>query len=430
MKNLSISGVKNYLLWCIFVFILIYAPPLIPYIHVLLGVIVFLIMLFGKNHIYLAAFRESDMWLWTKFMMAVFLYALLIPFPLSAFYNDIVDLPHYYHLFNRFAVLVFMEVTCGTFLIARFQKKNYSFEFFLNVLIGVALFQSFLGCLAIAVPGIKEIFLAFMIKMGGLSTENEGVIVGRTFGFAGSMLDQFGFGTGLIAGLSFFWGVKNKSRYIIYSLIIMIASVLNARSGIVIYAISICLTIFFSIFINHNVKMILKSLAFIVIIPTIFISSIEIISTYNEFTGEWLNKGVNSVIEFITTGSSNQDNMNIISSERFWQLPDAGHILIGTGHSRYLAEGYLHTDCGIVNDIWFVGIIGLLLLYGVVFYICYKIYRNSTTSFEKYLAFFFICAFCVFDVKAASIGYNMGGAVFFLVLFVTRFYQKMNQRKV
>ena len=71
--------------------------------------------------------------------------------------------------------------------------------------------QSMFACAAFVFPSVKEFFLNLMIHMGGISTENEGVILNRTFGFASSMLDQFGLCTGLIGGISFFLGVNYKT---------------------------------------------------------------------------------------------------------------------------------------------------------------------------------------------------------------------------
>lgn len=426
VKIPNISLIPSCMFWSVFLFIFTYAPPLIPYMHLLLGVFVLFVMIFTYNRAYAESFQKSNLSLWIKVMIGVFLYVLIIPLPLSAFYNDIVDLPHYYHLFNRFSVLIFMEATCTTFLLARFKIKKYSFLFFINLLIGIAFFQSILGCLALAFPEVKSIFLTLMTTMGSLSTEKDGLLITRTFGFAGSMLDQFGLGTGLIAGISFFLGVNYKRRYIWYSLFIMISAVLNSRTGIVIYIIGILVTVFSSILINKNIKMMLKTLIFMFLIPMIFAATLEVVSTYSEATGEWVSNGVESVIELIETGNSTKDDMGVMTSDRFWQLPDAEHILIGTGHSRYEAEGYLHTDCGIVNDIWFVGILGLFLLYGIVVFLCFKIFKNSNEALGKFIALFFLCSFFVFDIKGATIGYNMGGAVFFLVLFATRFYQQIN----
>lgn len=236
------------------------------------------------------------------------------------------------------------------------------------------------------------------------------------------MLDQFGLCTGLIAGISFFLGVNYKTRYIFYSLFIIIASLLNARSGIFIYFAGIMITVFFSIFVNHNIKMIIKSFAMLILIPMIFATALQIVSIYNENTAEWISKGVDSVVEFIDTGSSNQDNMAIITSDRFWELPNDLNILIGTGHSRYGAAGYQHTDNGLVNDIWFIGILGIIVMYGTILIMWFKLFLKSPDSLMKFVSVFFAVAFCIFDIKAAVIGYQPGGAIFFFMLFASRLF--------
>lgn len=422
MKVYSVSDISQTILWISFLFVLVYAPPVLPYTNLILGTFILAIMLIKHNPKYLVTIRESGMGTWTKLMVGIFVYVLIVPLPLSAFYDDIVDIPHYYHLFNRFAVLLFMELTCATYILTYFKEKNWSYLYLVKLVIWIAMIQSVLACAAFVFPGVKDIFLAFMTHMGGTSTENEGVIVNRTFGFASSMLDQFGLCTGLIAGISFFLGVNYKTRYIFYSLFIIIASLLNARSGIFIYFAGIMITVFFSIFVNHNIKMIIKSFAMLILIPMIFATALQIVSIYNENTAEWISKGVDSVVEFIDTGSSNQDNMAIITSDRFWELPNDLNILIGTGHSRYGAAGYQHTDNGLVNDIWFIGILGIIVMYGTILIMWFKLFLKSPDSLMKFVSVFFAVAFCIFDIKAAVIGYQPGGAIFFFMLFASRLF--------
>lgn len=430
MKVYNFSDISTTFGWFSMLFILVYAPPVLPYTNLMLGCTLLFLILIGFNRRYLNTIRQSGLGLWLKIMAFILAYDFILPLPMSFLYDDIVDLPHYYHLFNRFAVLIFMEFTCITYLLTHFEKEKYSFLYLVKLLIWVAMLQSVLACAAFIFPSVKEVFLSFMTQMGGMSTENEGVVVNRTFGFASSMLDQFGFCTGLIGGVSFFLGVNYKTRYVFYSLFIMIASLLNARSGILIYIMAIAITVFFSVFMNHNIRMMVKSLIMILLIPTIFMMTIQVISIYNENTGMWLSNGVDSVIEFMDTGSSDKDNMAIITSDRFWELPDDLRLVIGTGHSRYGAEGYQHTDCGYVNDLWFVGILGVSILYGFVLLICYKIYRYSSDSFMKFLAVFYTVSFLVFDVKAAVIGYHPGGAIFFFMLFAAHFYTKKNMNRI
>lgn len=430
MKIYTCSAISEYILWGIILFTLIYAPPLLPYTHLMLGIFLLGIILIRFNSRYFEVIRESGLKTWIKLMIITLIYVFILPIPMSALYDDIVDLPHYYHLFNRFAVLLFMEFTCGTYLLTNFKERNISFLSLIKLIIGIAMIQSMFACAAFVFPSVKEFFLNLMIHMGGTSTENEGVILNRTFGFASSMLDQFGLCTGLIGGISFFLGVNYETKYIFYSLFIMVASLLNARSGIVIYVIAISLTIFFSIFINHNLKMIIKSFIMVFLIPAIFMITVQVISIYNDNTAIWLSKGVDSVVEFLDTGSSDKDNMAIITSDSFWELPDDLRVIIGTGHSRYEAEGYNHTDCGIVNDIWFVGILGVFVIYGTVLFLWLKVYRRGKDSLMKFIAIFFSCSFCVFDIKAVVIGYQPGGAIFFFMLFSSVYYTWIHSNKV
>lgn len=165
------------------------------------------------------------------------------------------------------------------------------------------------------------------------------------------------------------------------------------------------------------------------LIPAIFMMTVQIISIYNDNTATWLSKGVDSVVEFLDTGSSDKDNMAIITSERFWELPDDLRIIIGTGHSRYEAEGYNHTDCGIVNDLWFVGILGVFAIYGTVLIFMAESLSKRKRFFNEIYCYFFSCSFCIFDIKAVVIGYQPGGAIFFFMLFASVYYTWVDLNK-
>lgn len=107
MKIYTCSAISEYILWGIILFTLIYAPPLLPYTHLMLGIFLLGVILIRFNSRYI--------------------YVFILPIPMSALYDDIVDLPHYYHLFNRFAVLLFMEFTCGTYLLTNFKEIYHFF---------------------------------------------------------------------------------------------------------------------------------------------------------------------------------------------------------------------------------------------------------------------------------------------------------------
>lgn len=134
MKIYTCSEISEYILWGIILFILLYAPPLLPYTNLILGMFLLGIILIRFNSRYLEVIRESGLKTWIRLMIITLIYVFILPIPMSALYDDIVDLPHYYHLFNRFAVLLFMEFTCGTYLLANLKEKNISFLSLIMVL--------------------------------------------------------------------------------------------------------------------------------------------------------------------------------------------------------------------------------------------------------------------------------------------------------
>lgn len=424
------AGLENQIILLLFVFELIYAPPILPYLYIFLGIFLLFIFVWDRKTVSISLFyQKSGMKLWMHAMLLLFLYAVLIPIPVSFLCEDIVNAKHYYHLFNRFSVLVFMELTFGLYILMKAVRNGISYRKLLDIIFYAGILQSVFACLAFLIPSVKDVFLNLMMTMGGLSDDNMGFILNRTFGFAGTLVDVFGMGTGLIAGLAFYRGIRDHWKYIVYSMFILIPSMLNARTGVLIYAIAIGVTLLFIVFVRHRIKMLVKWLAVMLFIPSIFLASIQVMLETNPTTAMWLAMGVYSVQDYMETGSGNEDNMKIVTSDSFWKLPDDERIFIGTGHSRYEAEGYAHSDCGYVNDIWFVGFLGLILLYGVVFYLLYCIYRDARSDYDKFVSVFFFLSFCVFNIKAALIGYQPGGAVLFFVIFATRLYQNIDRKE-
>ena len=97
MKIYSLSEMSQTILWTSFLFVLIYAPPVLPYTNLILGMFVLSIMLIKHDRDYLITIKESGLGIWIKVMIGILIYTLIIPLPLSAFYDDIVDASHYYH---------------------------------------------------------------------------------------------------------------------------------------------------------------------------------------------------------------------------------------------------------------------------------------------------------------------------------------------
>ena len=87
--------------------------------------------------------------------------------------------------------------------------------FFIEVLCGAGIIEGFTAIFAFISPTVKNIFVSVMRQNTGATLySNEWYITVRSYGFAGTLVDLFGMGVAIIAGIAFFYGVIKKRRYV------------------------------------------------------------------------------------------------------------------------------------------------------------------------------------------------------------------------
>ena len=418
LKNESIDK----LLCSLYLFILIFAPPIIPYPHILLTIISLLILIIKyKNYIW-RILEESQIKTFMATIVLLIIYILYIPIPISVLYGDIVNASHYISLMNRYGVFITTVSICTIYILCKTEKYNY--EFILKCLINAGLIEGFCSILAFFSPTIKELFIFFMQRFSeSYLYSNTWYITVRSYGFASTLVDLFGVGIGIIAGISFIYGVIKEKKYIIKSVFISAAALLNSRTGLIIYFIAIILTIFLAI-VSKEIKNILKILISSLFLIFCGMEVFELMSS-NEDTYKWFQSGFESIFDFFSKNNnynSANDPMSLLFQNKFWVLPDFPRILIGTGHTLYLASGYAHSDVGYINEIWLFGVFGCIVLYGVFIKTCLNIIKRTNDRLVKYITYFLFIAFFFFNIKGELLGYNPGASALFFVLFSETFY--------
>ena len=412
------------IIWSLFLFVMIFNPPIIPRINLFLAFVSTLIILLKYRYRIKRIMRQSKINSWGFWIGVLFLYAFTIPLVISLLMNDIVNIENYSALINRYAVLFITVVPCAIHLICILEKKGYDYHFFIETVINAGLIESFLCILAFLFPTIKKAFVSIMAKNAASSLyENRWYITVRSYGFAGTLVDVFGFGIAVIAGISFLYGIINKQRYIVYSIIILLASLLNARTGVVIYIISVLISIFY-IFSQRFVKMIFRIIIAIIVILILSAGVIYVVSK-NSATMGWIQSLTDSIKRAINERSIR--SFGVLFSDNFWELPDGMRTIIGTAHSKYKAEGYSHSDVGYINDIWFSGIIGCCILYGSLVKIALNVYKNCDNNILiKLCMIHILICFFLFNIKAASYAYNPGMATILTIIFLFNYYVSIN----
>lgn len=416
IKRKSIDKIK----WSIFLFILIFNPPVVPHANLFLTIISMLILLAKYRNNINNVLKKSRINYWCFGAIILFMYVLIIPLTVSLMLNDFVNTSHYVSLFNRFAVLFVTIIPCCTLLICMLDAKKYNYHFFLQTLISAGLIEGFFVILAFFSSTAKSVFISLMAKNAPSELyQNEWYITVRSYGFAGTLVDLFGLGIAVIAGISFFYGVLYQQRYIIYSILILIGALLNARTGVVLYLISVSLGIIF-LFQQRHIRTIFKTIWGIIIILLLSMGILKIVSI-NAATRGWIWSLVNSFKNTIRMQSM-QGAMGKLFNQNFWELPDIFRAIIGTAHSKYAAEGYSHSDVGYINDIWLCGFVGCFILYGSLTKLLFNIFKNRKNIMFRFCSMHLILCFFIFNIKGCAYGYNPGMAAILTIVFTLNYY--------
>ena len=137
-------------------------------------------------------------------------------------------------------------------------------------------------------------------------------------------------------------------------------------------------------------------------------------------TAGWLQSAITDVTRFTQNRkaySESENEMVKLFSNRYWTFPDPIRTLIGTGHTLYDAEGYLHSDVGYTNNIWLMGIIGVIFMYGLLIKLAFNSVRSNISKVFTLTAVYTISAFFVFNIKGQAMGYNPGAISILTFLF-------------
>lgn len=414
---------KNELLLSIYVFFAIFSPPFVPYVNLVVVLFSGLLILMKYRYIFMKIICYTQIFNWIKIWVIFYIWCITVIFINMLFFQDIVQIDHYVTLFNKFTVLlVVVVIDCG-FVLCVVEKYGYGKNFLIKIVINAGLIESITVVLAFLSPTIKSFFVQLMGKNTGASLySNHWFVTVRSYGFASTLVDVYGLGIAIIAGICFSYGILYEKRYIIYSFFIAFSTALNSRTGLVLYAIFIILS---SGYIMIKIRSLMKKVRLGV---ALCLSGIALLIAYkliskNEFTATWISSGLDSIMSFINQSDTPTDYFAVASNDSYWELPTGIRLLIGTGHSRFAAKGYSHTDNGYVNDIWLSGILGCIMLYGGILKMVYSIWMNTKESLVKIGVLIITLGFIIFNVKGGVINGTIGGITFFMVLFFLNYIQ-------
>lgn len=415
---------RRNIFFSIYIFLVIFCPPIIPRLDVVLIIFSAAMIMLKYKASFMSVVVKSRMFFWVKVMIFLATYMILLPLPLSAFiYNDTVQIQHYISLVNRYGLLVVVDVVCGTYLFLELKSCGYKFEDFLKFTFYAGAIESFFSVSALIFPDVKRVLVLIMLQNTGSGLySNTWYTTVRAYGFANTLVDLFGLGICIIASICFLYGLFKEKKYIILSIFISISTVLNSRTGLILYIVCIIGSILY-LTVKGKIKYFLFGVALVALLFMIF-DAVMKSSILDEYTKSWINAGIQSFQELMENGKTESDSMGVLFQEKKWILPDGIRLFIGTGHSRYEAKGYEHTDVGYVNEIWMCGLIGAIGLY-IMFikFICSAVKRQKNIL-AQCIGLMVFLGYFIFNIKAVTFGYNPGASIVLLLLFAMNYFSK------
>lgn len=413
--------------WIIYFFLLLFAPPIVKGVHtffIVAAFSLFFLMLQSKNKINYVL-RECGLRKWIISIIGFFWYTFVVFGINYVVFQEGVQTGHYISLINRFVALVITIIPCILYVIIENEKSGKGLFFVLENIFYSALIETAFCIGAFLSPSFKTSLIEIMNRNSKSNLyENSWYITVRSYGFADTLVDVFGLGVAVIAGVCFFYGVIYKKRFIVVSFLIAISTLFNSRTGVLLFIFALLL-IFVFMLLRGRIKNLLYYFIGLSVLVIIFNSGFEKVSQ-NEATSGWIENGYKSIVNLVEKRDVQNESLGAMTSDDFYQLPNTLHSIFGTGHSRYGADGYKHTDSGYINDIWLAGFLGCIILYSQFFAIAYKTYRHSNNEFTKLTTIYIISCFLIFNIKASVVGGNIGAFALFSILFLQKYYVRKN----
>lgn len=387
----------------LYAFILIYMPNLSYYIKIN-SYILFLFPTFIYVFNYIISKNKKFFLILKKKTVSIFIFLNIL---FTAYFalrtaiagTSLLDFYNLRILQNIFPIFMLIGVCI---IYNELDEMNYNKKGKYKFVINVALIQSFIAINMVIIPEFRSI--AYNIFYNGSNEINTYISASRLYGICdGDYTYSFQILHSYLALFAFAYAYFYKEKkYFLYSILILIVTILNGRFGLVIYLIGICSLFFYMIFIEKKVFRFIKYAVIIILSIMLGMIVLEKIvpSTHNVII-----HAVNDVLSFVNEKDKTTETYGLINGLVF---PDKiSNKIFGSGYRLYSNGGfrfgdYRVSDVGFINDIFMSGIFSILLMYGSYLQIIKHLklsYKDNPKNFEKFMSFILLFSVILANVK-------------------------------
>lgn len=412
----------------LYVFIAVFQPPFLPVSLIYVtGVINFFLLLMYDKHDVAEISINSGIRRFEKLIFGLFLYTLIVSFIDFAFVENQDLLGSRVRTINQLVVLTLIEISSVIVVIKMTKKYSFSMDDVLESLIYAALIQGLCGVAAYLVPSIRSAFVRFGDQA---LYSNMWVWERRGYGFSSTLIDTFGYGMGLLGGITLFYRKKTVLFRAVTFALICFSVLVNARTGIVILGIAILIE--FAITAKGALQAVIRIAGTIIAVYLAVNYLIPVVLDYGlrseNVTFNWAAKGIEEFyLTLFSSGNRSLSGKTFVSHLNIFPS-NFITLIFGSGHTIYDTASTLgfRTDVGFINAIWAYGILGTAI-YEIAFaYLFYKAFKGSDVVIKKIILLLAI-SYYVLQVKAILIGYNPGVMVTYFIVFATMYFNNHSE---
>ncbi len=406
----------------IFIFLAVFSPPILPFnsIYILALISAIGIIFHKSNKIVI-----GDKNLLAKCSFFAIYVFLIIFLNIITGDNDKLLTNRIIVLYQLYILIPFQFIV-SSYIVRYFNARKNEDSFWI-ALIASGLLETLCVVLSFLSPTIRNMFLDSILSHGGLERvyANQEVLLYRGFGWADTLLDTFGYGMGIYAGLCLLNRRYGKRRLIVV-LPFIFSTMLNSRTGIAIFMIAVMVWVI-GIIKRGNVSQFVR-IVFVIVIALAAIVVLVNSGIIGTETLSWIHSGFRSVWNLFT-GRKEEYSVgsmqNSLLSKRFWILPGSIlGIVFGVGHSVFGTREIIgiNSDVGYINFIWISGLIGTVALLTVIYHWFNRVKKVTIDYFEKEIVIFLMISFYVMFIKGNVISHTAG--TFLTILVITFYYSK------
>ncbi len=365
----------NRILSYIFVFLVLFQPLIFPFnvLH-FLSVAGVAILVVNRNQV-LSIFHNKQILWFFGFNLLYMIYSFAVSVSVGRIYPD---------FYSSFLFAVELPICV---LSAYILCKNSGVSIH-KAIIFAGLIQSVIAIGTLLIPGLQEAVIKLYIRRG-FPVETEWFIGKRFFGFSTQLTYTMPIIQTVLAILVLH-NLKDKKQILksaIYTFLLLISAIINARSTLVILILGIIYLLFdkraYLKRINYRYYILTFSIFLIVAVAGYFISP----STF-----AWIAQGFNEVF-FIFTGKYKGSYFDIIFSNFFFIPETVLSFIFGSGINVFTQTvNGLRSDVGFIVDLWYTGLIGCVLKYTGTLVVLFKNIKKDS-----------FCVFILLTLLAANI---------------------------